>query len=146
MLHRIASTAAVLATLVAGAQAQQPAADQPATTTDLVTGGAPILTSIPTAMTTIGNYYKQTVYDPADKKIGEISDILLNKEGKVEVLIISVGGFLGIASKEVAVPFRAIQEMQKNGKSFLLMNTTGEALKAAPGYRYDKNTASWVPA
>jgi sporulation protein YlmC with PRC-barrel domain len=131
-------------------QAQEPGARSPSeraqTTTEMVTGGAPILTSIPTAMTTIANYYKQPVYDPTDKKIGEIDDVLLDKDGKIEVLIVSVGGFLGIASKDVAVPFKAIQLMQKNGTWYLTMNATTDALKSAPGYKYDKGTASWVPA
>jgi sporulation protein YlmC with PRC-barrel domain len=97
-------------------------------------------------MITVTNYYKQTVYDPTDKKIGEIADVLLNKDGKIEVLIVSVGGFLGIASKDVAVPFKAIQAVQKNANWYLTMNATTDALRAAPGYKYDKNTASWVPA
>jgi sporulation protein YlmC with PRC-barrel domain len=143
MSFRIASpivTAALLT--LSAAHSQQP----PATTTEIVTGGAPILSSIPSAMTTIANYYKQSVYDPMDRKIGEITDVLMDKDGKVEVLIISVGGFLGIASKDVAVPFKAIQAIQKNGSWYLTMNATTDALKNAPGYKYDKGTASWVPA
>jgi sporulation protein YlmC with PRC-barrel domain len=137
-------------TLVAVGHSQEPASPSPLdkarTTTEIVTGGAPILTSIPSAMTTIANYYRQPVYDPMDKKIGEIADVLIDKDGKIEVLIVSVGGFLGIASKDVAVPFKAIQPIQKNGSWYLTMNATIEALKSAPGYRYDKGTASWVPA
>jgi sporulation protein YlmC with PRC-barrel domain len=132
------------------AHSQEPSAPSPSekapTTTQIVTGGAPILTSIPSAMTTIANYYKQSVYDPMDRKIGEIADVLMDKDGKIEVLIISVGGFLRIASKDVAVPFKAIQAIQKNGSWYLTMNATTDALKNAPGYKYDKGTASWVPA
>jgi sporulation protein YlmC with PRC-barrel domain len=88
-------TALITVMALTAAEAQEPAIRSPSekaqTTTERVTGGVPILTSIPSAMTTIANYYKQTVYDPTDKKIGEIHDVLVDKDGKIEVLIISVG-------------------------------------------------------
>jgi sporulation protein YlmC with PRC-barrel domain len=150
MSFRIASPIVAALLTLNAAHSQQPPApsssEKAPTTTEVVTGGAPILSSIPSAMTTIANYYKQSVYDPMDRKIGEIADVLMDKDGKVEVLIISVGGFLGIASKDVAVPFKAIQAIQKNGSWYLTMNATTDALKNAPGYKYDKGTASWVPA
>jgi hypothetical protein len=38
-----------------------------------------------------------------DKKVGDISDLLFDKNGKIEAYIVSVGGFLGIGSKHVAL-------------------------------------------
>jgi sporulation protein YlmC with PRC-barrel domain len=38
-----------------------------------------------------------------DKKIGDVSDILFDKDGKIEAFIVSVGGFLGVGSKDVAL-------------------------------------------
>ena len=38
-----------------------------------------------------------------NQKIGDVSDILFDKSGKVEAFVISVGGFLGVGSKEVAL-------------------------------------------
>jgi sporulation protein YlmC with PRC-barrel domain len=38
-----------------------------------------------------------------DKKIGDVSDILFDKSGKIEAYVISVGGFLGMGSKSVAL-------------------------------------------
>jgi hypothetical protein len=35
---------------------------------------------------------------------------------------------------------------EKNGKWYLTMNTTKDALKNAHGYKYDKAKATWVPA
>jgi sporulation protein YlmC with PRC-barrel domain len=147
MSFRIIFLTALASAVLTGTIARsQDLTDKPSTTTEMATGGAPILTSIPSAMTTLTNYYKQNVYDPMDRKIGEITDILADKDGKIEVLIVSVGGFLGIASKDVAVPFKAVQAAQKNGGWYLTMNATAEALRAAPGYRYDKGRGAWVPA
>jgi sporulation protein YlmC with PRC-barrel domain len=38
-----------------------------------------------------------------NKKIGDVSDILFDKSGKIEAYIVSVGGFLGMGAKEVAL-------------------------------------------
>jgi hypothetical protein len=54
--------------------------------------------------------------------------------------------FLTDGAARHAVPFKAIQASQKNGSWYLTMNATTDALKNAPGYKYDKGAASWVPA
>jgi sporulation protein YlmC with PRC-barrel domain len=38
-----------------------------------------------------------------NQKIGDVSDILFDKSGKIEAFVIGVGGFLGVGSKEVAL-------------------------------------------
>jgi PRC-barrel domain len=60
------------------------------------------MTSLPADSGTVTNYYKQNVYDPSDNKIGEIVDVLVDQEGRVNALIIGVGGFLGAGEKDVA--------------------------------------------
>ena len=70
---------------------------------------AQALTSIPANSVTITHWYKQSVYDPGDNKIGEIMDVLVDREGKATALIIGVGGFLGIGEKDVAVPFNSVR-------------------------------------
>jgi sporulation protein YlmC with PRC-barrel domain len=140
MWNKLALAATLAASIVGTAHAQQ-------TTTGLGTPGqAQVLNTLPAASTTVTNYYKQNVYDPSDSKIGEISDVLLGRDGKVEAFIVSVGGFLGLGEKDVAVPFAAIRASQKNGTWYLTMNATKDSLKAAHGYRYDKEKATWVPA
>lgn len=105
---------------------------------------ATLMAMVPGDYVTVTNYYKQNVYDPSDNKIGEIADVLVNKEGHITAVIISVGGFLGMGEKDVAAPFEAIRATQKGSESYLVMNTTKDALKSAPGYKYDRNTTKWV--
>jgi hypothetical protein len=50
-----------------------------------------VLNTLPADSTTVTNYYKQNVYDPSDAKIGEITDVLVGKGGKVKAFIVSVG-------------------------------------------------------
>ena len=104
-----------------------------------------IMTTVPPQSVTVTDWYKQSVYDPANSKIGEIMDVLLSPDGKVNALIVGVGGFLGIGEKDVAVPFSAVKHTTKDGKVYLTLDTTKDALKAAPGLKYDRSTTTWVP-
>ncbi|WP_454656878.1 PRC-barrel domain-containing protein [Bosea beijingensis] len=45
------------------------------------------------------------IYGPDDNKVGDVTEVIVDKTGKVEMVTIGVGGFLGIGSKDVAVPF-----------------------------------------
>ena len=101
--------------------------------------------SIPGNALTVTDWYKQDVYDPNNNKIGQISDVLVDKSGKISTLIIGVGGFLGAGQKDVAVPFEEVQATTKDNKVHLVMNTTKDALKSAPGFKYDSATTTWVP-
>ena len=49
------------------------------------------------------------VYGSDDKQIGKIDDLLLDKNGSAQTIVIGVGGFLGFGKKDVAVPFSAMQ-------------------------------------
>jgi sporulation protein YlmC with PRC-barrel domain len=107
--------------------------------------GAEKLTAEPGDSVSVTEYYKQNVYDTSDNTIGEVSDVLLDKDGHVTAVILSVGGLLGLGAKYVSVPFNALRMTEKDGKRYLVMDTTKEALTSAPGYQYDKTTGKWVP-
>ena len=104
------------------------------------------ISSLPSGVLPISGYYNQSVYDAKDNKIGDINDLLLDKEGKVSAVILGVGGFLGAGEKNVAVPFNALKLTEKNGKRYLVMDTTKEALNSAPGYTFDRTKKEWIPA
>ena len=96
--------------------------------------------------TTVANFYKQNVYDQADNKIGDVDDLLVDQKGQITAVLVGVGGFLGMGEKDVAIPFSALHASEKNNKWYLVLNTTKDALKAAPGFKYDKTKTTWVPA
>jgi hypothetical protein len=76
---------------------------------------------------------------------GEIMDVLVAPDGKIDSLIVGVGGFLGAGEKDVAVNFGAIKKTTKDNSTYLTMNTTKDALKSAPGFKYDREKTTWVP-
>jgi sporulation protein YlmC with PRC-barrel domain len=73
-----------------------------------------------------------------DKKIGDVTDILFDKGGKVEAYVVGVGGFLGIGSKEVALAPTAFQavpgDKSKNESDKLRLSMTKEQLKEAANF------------
>jgi sporulation protein YlmC with PRC-barrel domain len=48
------------------------------------------------------------IYNDQNQQIGTISDVLLDKQGKATKMVLSVGGFLGVGSRLVAVPFSQV--------------------------------------
>lgn len=84
----------------------------------------PLLRDISPEAVTIAVYYKENVHDAADQKIGRIVDLVVKPDGAVPAAIVSVGGFLGLASKHVAVPFPALQVTQKERKPYLIWTWT----------------------
>jgi sporulation protein YlmC with PRC-barrel domain len=74
------------------------------------------------------------------KSVGAISDILFDKSGKIEAYVISVGGFLGVGSKEVALPPTAfeVQQGQNGNADKLKISMSLDQLKQAQDFaRYE---------
>ena len=75
------------------------------------------------------------VYNDKNEKLGTIDDIIVAPTRTVSFAIIGVGGFLGIAKKDVAIPMDQI----KNGTGkFVVTGATKEAVKAMPPFEYAK--------
>ncbi len=49
------------------------------------------------------------VYDANGKLAGTVNDVLIDRGGVVQDIVIGVGGFLGIGVKHVALPFTAVR-------------------------------------
>jgi sporulation protein YlmC with PRC-barrel domain len=106
---------------------------------------AQAISSVPAGAVTVTDWYKQNVYTPQNDKIGDIKDVLVNKSGKIEGLVIAVGGFLGAGEKDVIVPFSDVKGTMKDNKWYLTMNASKDNLKKAKGFKYDSNKTTWVP-
>jgi sporulation protein YlmC with PRC-barrel domain len=111
----------------------------------MAAGGSGLMTSVPSSSLTVTDWYKQDVYNRSNDKIGEVMDVLVGKDGQVQAAIVGVGGFLGAGEKDVAVSFNSIKQTKKDDKVYLTMDTTKDALKKAPGFKYDSTKTTWVP-
>jgi sporulation protein YlmC with PRC-barrel domain len=124
--------AAILAVLAFGqAHAQQPA--QPAD----ATGGDAHL-SVATVRMNGGirasRIIGASVTNDHNDTIGSIDDLMLTQDNKVALAVISVGGFLGIGSKLVAVPYDQLQHGQ-NAK-LVWPGASKQSLNDMPSFTY----------
>jgi hypothetical protein len=80
-----------------------------------------------------------TIQNQKDESVGEITDLAI-KDHQLDALILSVGGFLGMGEHYVAVSPSSVNVRYdaKDNKWLATMNTTKEALKAAPEFKYPK--------
>jgi sporulation protein YlmC with PRC-barrel domain len=69
-----------------------------------------------------------------NQKIGDVSDILFDKSGKVDAYVISVGGFLGVGAKEVALAPSSFQVVNDNNTVKLKTSMTKDELKQAANF------------
>jgi sporulation protein YlmC with PRC-barrel domain len=71
------------------------------------------------------------------KKIGDVSDILFDKSGKIDALVVGMGGVLGIGAKDIAFTMASFQVIPgASGKSDRLrLSTTQDQLKQAADFK-----------
>lgn len=84
------------------------------------------------------------IYGPDDKKVGDVTELIFDKSGKVEMVTIGVGGFLGIGQKDVAIEYNLAKWEERDNDRWLVVETTAEALKAQP--EFDKQAYQPMPA
>jgi len=97
------------------------------------------LTEMPSDKISAANLIGTNVYGADDAKVGDIGDVILTGDKKVDAIIVDVGGFLGIGKKEVAIGMENLKFMtDKNGNRYLYTDFTKEQLKTQAAY--DKAT------
>jgi hypothetical protein len=74
-----------------------------------------------------------SVYNGNKDMIGTIDDLIVGPSDPLPYLVLSVGGFLGIGTHLVAVPFSSIQIVDKQLR---LPGATRASLKALPEFKY----------
>jgi hypothetical protein len=84
----------------------------------------------------------KAVYNDQNEKIGTVRDLVVAPDGSLSAAIVSAGGFLGVASHDVAVPIAALDI---RGGNFYLAGATKDALKATPQFQYNKVQAPPKP-
>jgi sporulation protein YlmC with PRC-barrel domain len=133
--------AAIGALMAAGAFAQAPSLSSSSTPPAASTSGkADFITSQKPDQWVASKFKGTDVLGPDNQKVGTIDDVLFDKSGKIEAYVVSVGGFLGVGSKEIALaPKSFIIVPGQNGNSDQLKITmTKDELKNAQAFaRYE---------
>ncbi len=78
------------------------------------------------------------VRNAAKETVGSIEDVYLDAKGAVDSVVVSVGGFLGVGTKHVAVKWSDLK-VGRDGKDLMLTTDwTKDSLKAMPDYKYER--------
>jgi len=84
----------------------------------------------------IGVYQNRDIHNRAGEKIGAIKDLLVGPDGRIQAAVVSVGRFLGIGEKDIAVPLSALQIERRDDGTRLTVDIMKETLQTAPAFEY----------
>lgn len=87
-------------------------------------------------------YMGAAVQNPAGEMVGDVNDLVFDRNGHISTVVLGVGGFLGMGEKNVGVPFGAVTSQSgKDGARMLIVALSKDALKAAPSFKaFEKST------
>jgi hypothetical protein len=92
-------------------------------------------------ITTIGRGYRSTkitgsaIVNEKSETIGKIDDLIITRDQRALFAIISVGGYLGIGNKLIAVRYEELRATSDDN-GFVMAGATKEGLKALPEFSY----------
>src|SRR5262245_5030968 len=110
MLKQLMVSAALSALMVSGAMAQaSPPASPPAKADAATTSDAKFIASQGADQWVFSKFKGTDVLGPDNAQVGDVNDMLFDKNGKIIAMIVGVGGFLGIGEKSVAIDMGAFQ-------------------------------------
>jgi sporulation protein YlmC with PRC-barrel domain len=98
-----------------------------------------------TVLTDVGNVRASkligaAVYNDRNEKVGSVDDLVLGKDNKADDVIVSVGGFLGMGTKLVSVPYTQLQlgdtKNASSSNKVVMPGATKESLKAQSEFHY----------
>src|SRR5215469_2470362 len=72
----------------------------------------------------VTDFFGTPVNGKDGQPLGKISNLVFDQEGRIELAVIGIGGFLGIGEKEVAVPFDTLKSGEVNNKPVFVLDAT----------------------
>src|SRR4029077_6970538 len=79
------------------------------------------------------------VYNDKNEKLGDISEVLVDKSGKVDGVVIGVGGFLGMGQHDIKVDLSKLKFVNEPVRSSA---TTPSTTTGAPGSAVNRTTTT----
>lgn len=77
----------------------------------------------------------KTLYGADQEPVGEIKDVVMSDSGKVESVLVDVGGFLGIGAKQVAVP---VENVEVQGETLVAASLNKRQAEQMPEYKHQQ--------
>jgi sporulation protein YlmC with PRC-barrel domain len=70
--------------------------------------------------------------------VGSVEDMYVDSSGNIKTVVLSVGGFLGVGSKDVAVKWSDLKQTRDGKDLVLTTSLSKDELKALPDYKYER--------
>ena len=144
MLKKLMMSTALSAVMVTAAFAQSPSSPSssspPPAAQSQGSGKANFVTAQKPDQWLATKFKGTDVLGSDNQKIGDVSDILFDKSGKIEAFVVSVGGFLGVGAKEVALAPSSFDVVpgQNGSADKLKLSATKDELQQAQNFaRYE---------
>lgn len=87
----------------------------------------------------LSEVYKADVYDNSEQKIGNITDLMMDRSGKITDVGIKTVSSLGANQKVMAVPLEDLKVASREGKTWLVLNQSKDELMNAPAFQNPEN-------
>lgn len=93
------------------------------------------------------------VYNEGHQRLGEVKDVLIDRDGRIDAVVIGVGGFLGFDEHDVALPFGQFSWAESRGRGeadmpravpdHAVVNMTKDQLLALPLFHFARRLGVW---
>jgi hypothetical protein len=104
------------------------------TTTPTTPGKVTYLSKPAADWTPVAMYYQQDIHNKAGEKVGTVKDLLIGPDGRIHAAVLSVGRFLGLGDKDIAVPMSALEIDRRSDGNRVTIDVVRETLQAAPPF------------
>ncbi len=79
------------------------------------------------------------IKSPDNETLGDIGEVVLDKDGEVRGVVVDVGGFLGIGERPVLLSWEDVTLTEQDGKATVIANVTKDRLEQMPVYDSSKD-------
>jgi hypothetical protein len=104
-----------------------------------VVAASPVLSAVKIDLPLLASGYRvskvvgSTVVNAANDTVGTLDDLIVTPNDKVSFAVLSIGGFLGVDTRYVVLPYSAFELRDKH---LVLRDGSKETLKALPEFKY----------
>jgi sporulation protein YlmC with PRC-barrel domain len=117
------------------------------------TPAAPSATAAPSTVTSASMWRASkliglNIYNEQNEKLGDINEILVDKSGKIDGVVIGVGGFLGMGERNIKVDMAKLKFVNEPAKSSSTSSTTSTTTTGAanrPATTTTTTSHKWYP-
>ena len=88
------------------------------------------------------------VYNEANEKLGDINELLVDKSGKINAVVIGIGGFLGMGEHDIAVSMdklKFVEEPVRTSSTSTSTTSRDTTTGAAATTTTNRSANDWVP-